>query len=204
MPVPRLLAALAAATLWAAGGCTGDDPAPAGDGSDRPATTLQDLDPATLAVRRASFCGALPDAAVADALGARARGSTAWENGDPVTLGDGVRDVAHEFGCRHRGRADTVAEAWVFAPPVDRATARSMVRDVSSARGCEPLPDAASLGSPSVALACEGGGQATASYRGLLGDGWLVCRIATGSPAPEDLAVRTDRWCAAVLQAAAG
>lgn len=205
MPLPRSLAAIVAAVLCGTSGCTSDEPAPSDADAGRPAvTSLADLDPAGMTARRAAFCDTIPDAAVADALGGRARRSSAWGNGDTVTLADGVRDVAHEFGCRHRARDGTVAEAWVFAPPVDRRTARGWVREAAEAQGCEPLPDAASLGSPSVALACEGGGEATASYRGLVGDGWLVCRIATGSPAPDDLAERADRWCAAALRAAAG
>jgi hypothetical protein len=202
MPLPRLLVALVAASAWACGGCSGDDEPPSDGASPAAQTSLADLDLAGLAARRAAFCDAVPDAAVDDALSGPARRSTTWADGEPAGLTDEVRDVAHEFGCRYRGRDGTTAEAWVFAPPVDRATARALVREASAARGCDPVADAPAMGAPSVALSCDSSDEASASHRGLLGDGWLVCRVITGSPAPEDLADRTDRWCAAVATAA--
>ena len=74
--------------------------------------------------------------------------------------------------------------------------------------GCRPLPDAAPFGDPSVALLCRSrgdGGALVASYRGLFGDAWLTCAVQPDAATDEaDLAARADRWCAAVLGAAAG
>jgi hypothetical protein len=108
--------------------------------------------------------------------------------------------VAQEFGCSWTGGSGTVASGWVFAPPVTVERAQELVAAARSAKGCAPLPGAATYGSPSVALTCTAGGVTTLSFQGLFGDAWLVCRLA-GSRAADPANV-ADRWCASVLLAA--
>ena len=72
------------------------------------------------------------------------------ENGDTIDIGNGVEDVAHEFGCRYTAADGTIAQAWVFAPPVDAAGAERFVRAAGRATGCEVGTDPA-FGAPTLA-----------------------------------------------------
>ncbi|WP_121254841.1 hypothetical protein [Nocardioides ferulae] len=165
------------------------------------ATPLSGLDTDALVAARAAFCDAVPAAWVEDVLGSEPSQAQAWGNGDTLPAAAGVRDVAHEFGCRWAA-GDLAVEGWVFAPPVTAARARELVGAARETTGCTPLPAAAALGSPSVALTCGAPhGQSTATYAGLLGDAWLTCRV-TGPAARAELAETADRWCGMVLAAA--
>ena len=79
--------------------------------------------------------------------------SSAWENGDTIDLGNGVEDVVHEFGCRYTAEDGTIAQAWVFAPPVDAAGAQRLVKAAGKATGCEAGSGPA-FGAPTLALTC--------------------------------------------------
>ncbi len=218
-PVRSLLLALVA-TLAAVGAGVAvtdgeeapDDVAPAatdpttspGTGTaDTPATgtPLADFDTRTVAITRGAFCDAVPDDAVERALGRAATEATAYGDGQPARVTDGVRDVAHEYACTWTG-GGVSARAWVFAPPVTPADARGLVAGARAEEGCEPQPDAAAYGAPTVALRCGTGREITLSHRGLFGDAWLSCSLAGPVPAAE-AADRTGRWCVAVAQAAA-
>ena len=166
------------------------------------ATRLASLDTSTVGVRRSPFCDAVPVADVHAAVGDASPTAASWSNGD---LLPGTRDVAHEFGCSWTAAAGPAATAWVFAPPVTVQRGDELVASARAQRGCTPLPGAAAFGSPSVALTCRTGGRTTVSYRGLFGDAWLVCQLS-GPPAddPADTADTADRWCASVLESAAG
>lgn len=166
------------------------------------ATPLADYDTTGVVVTRGSFCDAVPDAAVEEALGGAPESTTAYDNGDRVRLADGLRDVAHEFGCGWMAPGVT-ARAWVFAPPVTRRAARDLARSVRDQPDCVRTPGTPEFGRPSTALVCEIGRRTEASYRGLYGDAWLTCTLSTEERLPPDeLADRAGRWCVAVVEAA--
>ena len=155
-----------------------------------------------VAVSRDSFCAGVPDEAVAEAVEGDAESTTSYDNGDRTRLEDGLRDVAHEFGCTW-ATPDATARAWVFAPPVTPRSARQLARELRQQPDCEPVARAADFGKPSAALVCEVGDRLEASYRGLFGDAWLTCVVSTGSDVSRtELTDRAGRWCVAVLEAA--
>jgi hypothetical protein len=207
-----VLVAVAALVVTGAGVAAGtlltstDDVEPGPDPPSFSTTPLASFDTSTLTVPRSSFCAAVDPRQVTAALGGDATDQTSYENGEEVGLTDGLTDVAHEFGCTWTGADGSEARAWVFAPPVDRARAQSLVRDASRAQACEasPTPE---YGAPSVGLTCTGEGGATrASYRGLFGDAWLTCELTSvdASVAPEALRERAGAWCVGVAMGAAG
>lgn len=163
------------------------------------ATGLDAIDTTTATVRRAAFCGAVPDEAAATATGADAPELSTWVNGDQMTIGSET-DVAHEYGCSWKAPDGAVAAGWVFAPPVTPARARELGAAARQVKGCTPLTGAPAYGALSVALSCADGSRTTASYRGLFGDAWLVCEV-TAATVP-DAAERADAWCAELLAAA--
>ena len=67
-----------------------------------------------------------------------------------------MEDVAHEFGCRYSAADGTMAQAWVFAPPVDAAGAERLVKAAGKAAGCE-VDIGPTFGSPTLALTCTRG-----------------------------------------------
>ena len=158
-------------------------------------TPLADVDTTSLVVARAPFCDAVDPAAVARALGEEPAEGSAYRSGQRIKLSDDVADVVHEFGCRWTA-GDSVAEAWVFVPPVTRERAADLVRT-----GCRGVRDPA-FGQPSTACRTQADGVATYTFRGLFGDAWLTCRLVVGAGQEETLD-RADRWCAAVATGAA-
>ena len=166
------------------------------------AIPLSDYDTVGLVATRDSFCDAVPDEAVTDAVGTEPESATTYGNGDRVRLTDSVNDVAHEFGCKWPATGAT-ARAWVFAPPVTTRSAKELARAARAEPGCETVPDAPRFGKPSTALVCEVGQRLEVSYRGLFGDAWLTCTLsaAAGVPRPE-LIERAGRFCVAVVEAA--
>ena len=158
----------------------------------------------TLTVPRAGFCDGVDAREVTAALGEEAADVRGYENGDEVTLADGITDVAHEFGCVWSAADGSEARAWVFAPPVDADRAQDMVRDAGRAAGCQSSPTPA-YGAPSVGLTCTGQGGTRASYRGLFGDAWLTCELTSPDPAvdPAELRERAGAWCVGVARGAA-
>ena len=108
----------------------------------------------------------------------------------------------HEFGCRYAVQDSGVAEAWVFAPPVDARQAQAMVKSSAKGPGCQAAAGPP-FGSPTLALTCTAeDGSVQASYRGLFGDAWLVCEVDRPPGATWDAADRAGRWCVGVLGAA--
>ena len=180
---------------------TGDSTGPTGPATYT-TTPLSELDTTGLVVTRGPFCDDVDDRQVAAALGADAADSSSWENGDTIDLGNGVQDVAHEFGCRYVAADGTVAQAWVFAPPVDAASAQHLVKTAGKATGCQ-VGAGPAFGAPTLAMTCAAkGGVTRASYRGLFGDAWLVCEVDRPAGATWDAVDRAGRWCVGVLEAA--
>jgi hypothetical protein len=200
-----LLVALVA-TVAVITGAVFSQPADEPDPDEKPppyaSTPLAAYDTADLAVTRDSFCGAVPDEAVAEAVGSEPASSTAYGNGDQVRLSEAVPDVAHEFGCKWAAPGAT-ARAWVFAPPVTPRSARELARAVRTAPGCESVAEAPAFGKPSSASVCEVEQRVEVSYRGLFGDAWLTCTLSVSARVPRpDLVDRAGRWCVAVAEAA--
>jgi hypothetical protein len=153
------------------------------------ATPLTAVDTTTLAVRRASFCAAVPSSAAAAALGAAVHATSSYKPGPDVAVTATVRDVADEYGCSWTDAAGRTARAWVFAPPITRARAKSFV--AAKPAGCHSVT-APAYGAPSSALRC---GDSTL-LRGLFGDAWLSCEL------PSHEVAQVGRWCLEVARAA--
>ena len=166
-------------------------------------TPLSTYDTTGLVVTRGPFCDAIDDRQVSAALDGDPADSSSWTNGDTIDLGNGAEDVAHEFGCRYAGADGTMAQTWVFAPPVDAAGAERLIKVARKAPGCEVVNGPA-FGAPTLASTCTKDGVVRASYRGLFGDAWLVCEVARPAGADWDVVDRAGPWCVGTLQAAAG
>ncbi len=184
-----------------------DDPEPTSAPSPSPTPTatpvvpLAEVDTLTTAVRREAFCDAVAPEAVEAALGGPAADTTTYVDGQNAQVTGQVRDIAHEFGCGWTTKT-AAARAWVFAPPVTPRAATALVRDARQEEGCEPLADAATFGSPSLALLCRTPRGLQVSFRGLFGDAWLTCSVA-GQLDRAEVVERADRWCVSVLGALA-
>jgi hypothetical protein len=199
LPVPLrvLLAVLLVGPLLAS--CSGSD-----DATPRPTpspTPIGKLDAGSVRLVRAEFCDRLPAATVEAALGGKPTGKQSWGNGDPVPNAAGDSgDVGHELGCAWTGATGATARAWVFARPVTTAFATSVAGQAVGEQGCTAA-QTPGFGSPSVLQTCTLPGNTQRVRRaGLFGDTWLTCEL---SGAAADLEKRTDRWCAAVVSAAA-
>jgi hypothetical protein len=155
------------------------------------AARLASVDTTAMTVRRAGFCAGLEDA-VPVALGTAVASRTSWKPGDLSQLTPQVKDVADEYGCSWTAAGGTVARAWVFGPPVTRDQAVDLARAKPSA-GCRPVTAMPAFGAPTSALTCGD----TTLVRGLFGDAWLSCSLAS-----HDLDL-VGRWCLAVARAAA-
>jgi hypothetical protein len=181
-----------------------DEPTPTPTSKEESFTTtpLAELDTTGLVVTRGPFCDEVDDRQVSGALDGDPADASSWENGDTIDLGNGVEDVAHEFGCRYTAEDGTIAQAWVFAPPVDAAGAQRLVKAAGKGAGCE-VGGGPAFGTPTLALTCTKDGVARASYRGLFGDAWLVCEVVRPAEGDWDVVDRAGRWCVGVLKAVA-
>ena len=210
MRLPTLLL-LAAATLTAlAVGAVAvlgppDDPVEPERETAFRTTPLDGFETTTLTVPRAGFCSAVDPRQVEAALGGEPVDAQSYDNGEEVTLAEGVTDVAHEFGCTWVRDDQSQARAWVFAPPVDADRARGLVRAAARQKNCQASPTPA-YGSPSVGLLCTGEAGERASYQGLFGDAWLTCELSLNDPevTGTELLLRTGAWCVGVAKGASG
>ncbi len=168
------------------------------DGQPEP-SSLASYDTTGVNVVRGPFCDRVSPTGIEHALGDVPADSEEWTNGDVQRLPDGTRDRVQEFGCRWTAADGTQASAWVFAPPVTRPQARDLVRDAVGERCVATQGD--EYGTPSVAVRCTKGGVTEDSLRGLFGDAWLTCTLATRDE-PIDLPERTSEWCVQVVEAA--
>jgi hypothetical protein len=172
-----------------------------------PPTRLHQLDLSGLPITRAPFCGQIDDRAVTAALGAPVAQATSYRSGERAQLAPGLRDIAHENGCRFDATGGEQARAWVFAERVLPSRARRIAAQVARAKGCSRATGTPVFGTPSVALVCRTGRPAAtaASLRGLFGDAWLTCQVSSPSTGNEPRTLhRAVRWCvhvAAVLGA---
>jgi len=196
--VRRPAATLAGAVLaLALLGCTSDEADPP-EQPQATSTRLSDFPTDELSVTRGEFCARVAPDAVTEALAGEAADSDSWANGDRTKLADGVRDVAHEYGCSWTGADGAVASAWVFAPPVTPARARALAQEARRTDGCRPVPDAPAYGARSAAVRCGD----EIAFHGLFGDAWLSCSLTPVGADEDGLVDRAGRWCVAVAQAA--
>lgn len=187
---------LLAALITVVAGCTTADP-PAPEPADAPRGD----------VVRGPFCDRVSPTGVEHALGDVPADSESWENGDRERLPDGTSDRVQEYGCRWTAADGTQAHAWIFAPPVTPAQARTLRRDaVDSGDGatCRRAAGAADFGAPGATVTCTlDTGNSLVELAGLFGDAWLTCGLmAPGDPS--DLPARAGEWCVQVVEAARG
>jgi hypothetical protein len=195
--------AVAVAAVLAVSGCTSGQQQSPAEPPQTPAppapSTLAAYDTDSLAVARAPFCDRVSPTGVEHAIGAVPESSDEYGNGDRFRLPDGSRSISHEYGCSWSAPDGTTARAWVFAPPVTRARAGGLVAEALTPRCVRT--GTGDFGTPSVAVRCRAGDSVEISWRGLFGDAWLVCSLATDGPVA-DLPARTEAWCVSVLDAA--
>lgn len=177
--------------------------APAARPSPSP-TPVRDVDLTGLPIPRGPVCPLLDKKAIAQALGAKVVRTSQYGNGDRAELVPGVRDVAHEYSCSFYAADGGLARIWVFAAPVDKADARSLVQDVTHAKGCREVASRPTFGAPSVTTACpapEGSGTAITMH-GLFDDAWFSCELARPQASGSTTAAvrRTERWCVRVAE----
>lgn len=181
-------------TLAVLGGCSGGAPQTAP--SAAPPTPIVRLNTAQMELHRIPFCDLLPHQSVTDALGRRATGHASWGIGDATPFVGGRGERAQEFGCRYSA-GSAVAEAWVFASPVEPGFARTVVRDSADRRGCRDRPGTA-FGDPDELQACRLGRRVVrVRHAGLFGQTWLSCQVSAALPEPQ-VTGRADAWCVQV------
>ncbi len=163
----------------------------------------------------------LDENGVTEALDGPVTGTDHYGNGDEVEVRPGYKDVSHEYGCVFEGSDGTAARTWVFARPVARSEARTLVRRARRGRDCA-FPDPVGFGSPGLTSVCEiasgatGSTQRTTTVRtrleGLFTDTWLGCEVSeplggssegsTGdgsSSERADVVQRAVSWCTEVV-----
>ena len=173
--------------------------------------THSKLDLSGLPIPRTEICDLLSDDGVTEALGSPIADTNNYGNGDDVEVTPGLVDVSHEYGCGYQGESGATARVWVFARPVARSEAKTLVRRVRHGRDCA-FPKAVGFGSPGLTSVCEisstqsdsdQGATVRARLEGLFGDTWVGCEVseplegATGSNA--DVVQRGVSWCTEVV-----
>lgn len=200
----RPLGGLAPLVLVATGltaGCSGSSDTPDPE-QPTPSTDVSDIDLTGVTATRASFCGALDAASVAEVLGGEPQRSDSYESGERVELAPGLRDVAHEYSCLFE-RGPRTARAWLFAQPATSQQARDWIEERNRDDRCRPAGDLA-FGDPGLVQSCAQGTRRRVTAVGLFGDGWLTCQATAPRSAPEaELLEQTQRWCAEVAQSTA-
>lgn len=211
MPLPtfRYAVVAAAVTVTVVGigvGSTADSPLAreqVREQVDRPPDVpLDETRLETINATRTPFCDDIPEDAVATAVGGPATES-AYGNGERTALEPGLVDVSHEFGCVFT-HGQTVARVWVFASPVTRIEAQSMVREARAGEGCGrsgPLE----FGSPGAVLDCYEGDLRTLRAVGRIGDAWVHCELTAPLTDPDPrFILRGQNWCVAATYAMDG
>ena len=164
-------------------------------------TPISSLNTAAMQVPRIEFCGLVPDAAVSDALGGKAKSDAAYGNGDVQRVAGVGQDVVHEIGCTWTAEDGSTAKAWVYARPVDAAFARTVVAASAKKKGCSKVAGPA-YGKPSTTQQCEfPDGTQRVRHAGLFGQSWLTCELSSPGTDDASLRSRTDAWCVQVVNA---
>jgi hypothetical protein len=201
-PAPRVAAAVltgALAMCLAVTGCASEEPAKT---APTPAPTpISGLNTAAMRVPRIEFCSAVPDEAVADALGGKPDTKTAYGNGDKEKLAGAGEDVLHEIGCSWSTDEGSAARAWVFARPVDALFAKRVIASTAEPPGCRVASEPA-FGRPTVTQVCRrAGGDQRVRHAGLFGQTWLSCEVSAPAADATGIRDRADEWCVQVANA---
>lgn len=184
-----------AGALLALAGCSGGSPAEQPSAEPVASSTpWEDYDTSGITLVRGEFCGRVPPGAVTAALGSDAAETASWQPGRRLP---DSRDLSNEFGCSWTTPSVT-ARAWVFAPPITRARAGDLARELVGTK-CEELSETPALGEPGVAQRCRlNTGSTLTGFYGLVGDAWVGCEVGGLSDAEP---ARVGEWCVAVLEA---
>lgn len=186
-------------TMPLVAGCSGGTTHRAAGPTTTPPTPIANLNTAQMVLHRIPFCDLLPRQAVTAALGGRPTATASWTNGRASRFVGSSGDHAQEFGCRYAA-GSTVAEAWVFASPVDAALAQQVIDDARHRSGCRPSA-APAFGAPSELQTCRlSGGVTRVRHAGLFGDTWLTCQVAAALP-ERQVTDRAGAWCVQVANA---
>ena len=170
------------------------------------------LDLSGLPIPRTQICDLLSEDGVKEALGGPIAGTDHYGNGDDVEVTPGLVDVSHEYGCVYEAESGDTARVWVFARPVARSEARTLVRRARHGRDCA-FPKPVGFGSPGLTSVCElsstpsGPDHAAATVRarleGLFGDTWVGCEVSEplegSSSSGGDVVQRAVSWCTEVV-----
>ena len=190
----RTAVLLAAAALLT--GCA-HDPGPTT--AKAPPTPIAKLNTAAMRLARVEFCSRVPSGAVKDALGSAKWRPAAYHNGDRTGI-NGITDTVAEDGCAWAAATGTaLARAWVFAPPVDRRLARSIVAEARHHDGCR-LVRGPAFGDPSLTQVCRDSDGIRVRHAGLFDTTWLSCEVSDSAPARE-VRARADAWCVQIANA---
>lgn len=196
-----LVPALVAAACVFSGGPDEPSPAPPPSLANRAGR----VDITGLTVPRTALCSVLDQKAVTAALDGPVEDTAHYDNGDEVEVSPGYSDIVHEYGCSFTGRDGTTAKVWVFARPVARHEARTLVRRARRGRDCAFPAAGRDFGTPGLTSVCEVAGQeqTRARLEGLFGDSWVGCEISQpddrAPERPKDLVRRAERWCTGVV-----
>lgn len=171
----------------------------AGCGAARPVaaptpapTPLARLNTAEMTIPRIDFCTLMPPRAVRRALHAKPAADQRWGNGDQADVPGEGRQVVAEHGCAWSAGAAS-ARAWIYAPPVQAALARSVVRQEAHEPHCRRVRGPA-FGRPSLVQICSQAGSIRVRHAGLFGDTWLTCEVSDQAGA-QRVRRRADAWC---------
>ncbi|MGZ4436492.1 MAG: hypothetical protein ACXVWU_02880 [Nocardioides sp.] len=195
-----VVAALVTAGVVAFGLRSGGGAPPAARSTPSPSPTpVRQVGLSNIPIPRARFCDWIGDAAVREAMGGAIGQQDNYNSGDKHELAPGFTDVAHEYDCTFEGVSGAVARAWVFAPPVQTGTARTLVRDARRQRGCTILTGGPRYGDPTVTTACasriDGKPMTAVTLAGLFGDAWFSCQVSVPGGHEAATQNRAEKWC---------
>ncbi len=174
------------------------------------------LDLSGLPIPRSDVCALLAEDDLEQALGAPVAQTGHYGNGEELEVAPGRVDISHEYGCVFEAGDGTTARTWIYARPVMRPEARTLVRRARHGRDCA-FPESIRFGTPGLTSVCEVASRAAdgplvrARLEGLFGSTWMGCEVAEplerpsgSSPTPRaDVVQRAEQWCTEVVTAIA-
>jgi len=164
-----------------------------------PSPTPQ-IDLSDLPIDRQPFCERVDPGDVQDAIGGPVTSTYNYGNGDRRRIAPGLTDVSHEYNCTFAAADGTEARVWVFAEPVTRAVGASIARQSLAEKGCRKLASAPTFGTPTAATVCQEikPTRTAVTLRGLFGDAWLSCELATPGSTVTETVQRNEQFCVRV------
>ena len=213
----RSLAGLVATSVLLAG-CTSapEEPDQTTGVAPSAAPGAAHLDLSGLPIPRADVCALLAEDGLEQALGAPVAQTGHYGNGEEVEIAPGRVDISHEYGCVFEAGDGTTARTWIYARPVLRPEASTLVRRARHGRDCA-FPESIRFGTPGLTSVCEVASRAAdgplvrARLEGLFGSTWMGCEVAEPLARPSgssstpraDVVQRAEQWCTEVVTAIA-